>query len=147
MYIFEPVKSFYSTYIEPLSNDKIKTFQLGLSDKNIKETIYLSNEGSSVYLKNEQPEEIELIDIVDFMNRNMINKIDLLNLNLEGEEYNILERLISSNKIKDIKNIQVQFHKVSDDSMRRRTLIRDILLKTHNEKFCFEFIWEKWELK
>ena len=37
-------------------------------------------------------------------------KIDLLKINIEGGEYEVLENLIENDLIKNIDNIQIQFH-------------------------------------
>ncbi|NLO18088.1 MAG: FkbM family methyltransferase [Arcobacter butzleri] len=86
VYVFEPVNNFYKIIQEKLSsNDKIKAFNFGLSDKTEEIEISLSDDGSSVYRgKDAQKEIISLKSIKDFINENSISQIDLLKINIEG---------------------------------------------------------------
>jgi hypothetical protein len=72
--------------------------------------------------------------------------IDLMKINIEGGEYDLLERLIETNMISRIKNIQVQFHDVAPDSLSRMLAIQTSLLKTHSNIFNYKFVWDSYEL-
>ena len=61
-------------------------------------------------------EEIEIVDMQDWINRREINKIALIKINIEGGEYELLDRLIETNLIEKIEDIQVQFHEMGTDS-------------------------------
>ena len=90
--------------------------------------------------------EIEKIDIIDFINSEKIDRIDLLKLNVEGEEYNILYRLIESNNIHKINKFQIQYHSFVTGYVNKRNYINEFL-KNNNYKqiYSYEFIWEEWE--
>lgn len=149
IFIFEPIKKFYENIVERFkTNQKIKIFQIGLSNKTENKTISLNKDSSSVFEENpKHTEDIKLYDIVNFIDENNINIIDLMKINVEGSEYYILMRLIESGYITKIKHIQVQFHEFIKNSHIMRNEIRDELSKTHNESYNFDFIWEGWELK
>ena len=87
--------------------------------------------------------------ICDFLikHKNNIKKIDLLKLNIEGSEYDVLEKLLNDGKIDIIENIQVQFHTFIDNCVDRRNNIREKLKNTHIETYCYEFVWENWKKK
>lgn len=147
LYIFEPVKKYFDLIQTKFTNeDNVKVYNLGLSDSNKDLEINLLNDGSSIFIKSQNTETIKLVDIVTFMEENDINTIDLLKLNIEGSEYELLEHLIRKNKIKNIKNIQVQFHDFVDYAIDRRDRIREFLSKTHKETYCYNFVWENWTI-
>ena len=152
IHIFEPVQKFYDKIKTRFEfNDKITIHKFGLSSYNDTLEIDLEKaDGTSVFFKNEDESKNELIElknIVDFLNNSKLKTIDLLKLNIEGSEYDVLEALLKSGLIKNIKHLQVQFHKINDKSESRRNKIRELLSKTHTEIYNFEFIWEGWSIK
>jgi FkbM family methyltransferase len=73
--------------------------------------------------------------------------IDLLKLNIEGGEYEVLERLIATGWLPHIRCILVQFHEWIDDAHLRRWRIQRALRRTHHLEWDHPFVWEKWLLK
>lgn len=151
IFVFEPVPQFYNIIKRRFSNNKqVSVFDFGLSNENKKVLIDLKGDATSLYYVNEQEDqniEISLIDIVHFFNENSFQKVDLLKLNIEGSEYDILERLLDSGWINNIEHIQVQFHDFVEGAEERRSKIRERLSHTHIEKYNFDFIWEGWSKK
>lgn len=149
IFIFEPVASFYSQIeYRFLNNDKIHKYNFGLSDINRTINISLSNDASSIYGKSsDYLEEIELKSIVEFINNNNIKKIDLMKINIEGGEFDLLPSLIEQEIIKNIDNIQIQFHTFVDNAEFKRDNIRKELSKTHKLTYDYYFIWENWKRK
>lgn len=48
--------------------------------------------------------------------------------------------------IKNIKNLQIQFHNFVDSAEEKREAIRKQLSLTHKLTYDYYFIWENWEL-
>jgi len=149
IYIFEPIKEFCKIISNKIgSNPKVNLnhFGLGAEDKNI----MISNfyDSSSAY-KDFQTESIEckIKKISMFLKKERINSISLLKLNIEGMEYELMEDLIENNMLGIIENFQIQFHDFVPHCHSRRKAIRKILSKTHNENWCYDFVWESWSKK
>jgi FkbM family methyltransferase len=150
IFIFEPIKKYFDNLNEKFSTtSNIKTYNFGLSNKDFHTEIILDGDGSSIYSKEEckDKEKIFLKNILTFIDENNIKNIDLLKLNVEGEEYNILDCLIELNYVKNIKNIQVQFHKNINNFESRRLKIRKNLEESHKMTYNYEYIWENWQAK
>lgn len=148
IYIFEPIKKLYDDLkIKFKDNKNINIYNFGLSDRAKKVDISLKDDGSSVYLDSSNKESIKLESLLDFIKNNNIEKIDLFKINVEGEEFNILENLVNDNYINNVKNIQVQFHNFIEHCVERRNNIRKKLNLTHKATYNYEFIWENWELQ
>jgi FkbM family methyltransferase len=146
IFIFEPIKYYYELIVNKFSsNSNVKVYNFGLSKLNEDIKIFHSNDASSIFKESDSYEIIKSKNISDFINENSIKKIDLLKLNIEGSEYDLLERLIEDNKLHIIDNIQVQFHTFIDNCIERRNNIREKLRKTHHETYCYDFVWENWE--
>lgn len=146
--IFEPV-SMLAVEIEKRfnNNDKIKVYQYGLGGKSRKERISICAESSSIFRKSDRSEEIKIIDIAEWITNKKIKTISLMKINIEGGEYELLERLIETNLIKIVENIQVQFHNVFSDSATRMKNIQKNLEKTHLATYQYLFVWENWTRK
>lgn len=90
---------------------------------------------------------IDLKTLEDLMSEFKINNIDLLQINIEGAEYDILENWIDTKIIEKIKTIQIQFHNFQEipNYIDRRDNIRNNLLKLgFKEKFNYQWVWECW---
>jgi len=147
IYIFEPIKFLYDIIDEKFkNNDDVKVFNFGLSNKNESLKINFSNDGSSFYTKkNDNYIDCRVVSIVDFIKNESINKIDLIKINIEGDEYPVLESLIENNLIGIFTDIQVQFHDLLPNSIERREKIHKEFMKTHTITYNYEFVWENWK--
>lgn len=73
--------------------------------------------------------------------------IDLMKLNIEGDEYPVLENMLETGKTTDVRHLLVQFHLIDDESRRRYDAIAARLRKTHELVWRYPFVWERWDLK
>ena len=71
--------------------------------------------------------------------------VDLMKINIEGGEYDGLDKLVGTGLIKGIKSIQVQFHDFVPDAEKRVKDIHDKLQVTHIPTYQYEFVWENWQ--
>jgi FkbM family methyltransferase len=148
--MFEPVRELVDYLKGNYKNDSfiVRDFGLGGYDRTAPINLVGKTLDGSTFLEDISAVGVCLAfirDIVNYIMVERIDKIDLLKLNVEGLEYEILERLIDSNAIKNIKFIQVQFHNFADNSIVRRDNIRSFLSKTHEEMYNFPFVWESWQ--
>ena len=86
-----------------------------------------------------------MLDIVQFITEKGIQRIDLMKINIEGEEFNLLPRLLDSSLVQICRNLQIQFHDFVENSEILRKNMRSELEKTHHMTYDY-FIWENWEL-
>ncbi len=151
IYVFEPVSAFCEMIRQRFfGNPNIKVFNFGLGEKSEAVSIVLDNDGSSVFKKSVgiRREQIQIVSITEFMEREKIFEIDLLKLNVEGAEYGILNNILEADKhyILGIRNIQVQFHDISSDSVIQKRRIQEKLSETHHLTYEYEFVWENWKV-
>lgn len=147
VYIFEPYENYFKNIQNRfLHNRKVKVFQFGLSNKNYIAKLFIAEDGSSTFIKSANSVNIKLIDSKEFLIEYNISKIDLMKINIEGAEYDLFDRLISTGDINKIENIQVQFHDFVPDAKNRMESIQENLKKTHYLTYQYEFVWENWKL-
>ncbi len=148
IFIFEPVESFFENICDKFEgNEKISSFNVGLSDDYKNQKIYLNEDATSIHHHNENSEDIILIDFNEFIEKKKITKIDLMKINIEGGEYPLLMSIIKEMNHTRIKNILVQFHIFPEYFDSYREAIENELKKTHDLVFRYDFIWEHWRIK
>ena len=149
--LVEPVPEFYNHLVTKYENyEKIKVIHVGVStDKNeATKTLYVSSDGSSTNfnINVKSVIQIKTMPIDKILSDNNINQVDLLQINIEGDEYGLMEYMIESNTIDKFKNIQIQFHLGIDNDIERRNIIqKNLVSKGFKNKFDYPFVWESWE--
>jgi len=148
IHVFEPVKEFAENIEKRFyKNKKIIVHRCGLSNRNKIVKIALNKDGSSTLKSGRNMESVVLVRAIDFIRENNIQKIDLMKINIEGGEYDLLEDLSNEDFIKNIENIQVQFHDFVPGSLQRMRHIQEKIKKTHELTYSYEFVWENWKIK
>jgi hypothetical protein len=145
--LLESVPEFYNILVEKYKNNKkVHILNCGISDKNTTQKIYLDKDASSVYKKTDNFIDIKMITIEKLFEIFSLNKIDLIQINIEGEEYSLLENLADLKyTIQKINSIQVQFHDFIENCQNRRNNIQNLLIENNFIKiYDFPFVWECW---
>jgi hypothetical protein len=121
VYIIEPVMAFYNFMVDLFSeNEKVKILNCGVSDSNKEGSIYIAEDA--------------------------LNEVDLLQINIEGDEYLLLEHMLKTGSINKFKNVQVQFHLgVENDISRREKIQEGFILHGFKNRFNYPFVWESWQ--
>ena len=150
IYLFEPVRSFYEACNFKFAHlPKIKIFNYGLAGTDYSTEIYVSEDASSTtVLDTPSKEKIQLQNVSKIIRELNVPMIDLLKINIEGDEFDLLENLILNRDVMSkIKNIQIQYHTFANDAQKRRERINSRLLSTHECDWCYEWVWENWKIK
>jgi FkbM family methyltransferase len=146
IHTFEPIPELSKKIeLKYAKNDKVNIYSFGLSNESKKLVINWSYDGSSFNTEMINPIDCEVKSINEFIEENNITEIDLMKINIEGDEFPVLKSLIQSGNISKIKNIQVQFHSFIHNSAEMRNEIQNELVKTHKQTYNYEFVWENWE--
>ncbi|MFN4278858.1 FkbM family methyltransferase [Thermosynechococcus sp.] len=150
VFIFEPVSTFYHICQERFAgNQKITNLNYGLSDTSKVSQIYIAEDASSFYERTSKASKAvaELRDCAVVFKELAIEKVDLMKINIEGGEYDLLQKLIDSALVENIRYLQIQFHNFVENSEQKRQDLRSQLTRTHIEMWNYEFVWESWRLK
>jgi len=141
--VYEPIPDFYHECVANLSLYPIvRVFPHGVGGSARKEILKLETDRTGVFATGKEV-EVNILDVKDVIRD---RKVDLLKINIEGMEYELLERLIETGQVKQIKNIQVQFHKIGDNYQERYEKVYSELLKTHELTFDFSFVWQSFKI-
>lgn len=145
IHIFEPVPTFADNIDKRFaSNPKITIHKSGLGGESRDEQLSISADGSSMFAKGHDTVTIRIEKAGDFFRDNGIQFVDLMKINIEGGEYELLEHLIETGYIVNIRDIQVQFHEFVPGAEERMQAIQRQLEKTHHLTYQYPFVWENW---
>lgn len=144
VYVFEPIKKFADTIQKRFSkNEKISVSNCGMWLYNGRRPMFINADKSGGRTKGEM-ESTHVIDAQVIIAR---TQFDLVKINIEGDEYELLNYLISSGVIENISHIQIQFHEFVPNASAYRKHIRDLLSITHDCQWSYLFVWESWKRK
>ena len=143
--IFEPVARFARSIEARFRKNKdITVFACGLGATTRTETIYIHGASSSTHKKQAQSEQIEIVDVKKWFDDHSIEAVQLMKINIEGGEYELLERLVATGLIDKIVDIQVQFHNFTPDAPARMEQLQHAMRATHTPTYQYRFVWENW---
>jgi FkbM family methyltransferase len=86
----------------------------------------------------------QVIDISNFFDELGKEPVACLKLNIEGGEYEVLERLLETNQITRCQSLLIQFHVQPDGWELRLKDIQHRLQSTHKQEWSYPMVWEKW---
>jgi len=147
--IFEPAPAFAEKIkIRFAKNPNLHVHTCGLAGRTRTEHLSLSSDASSVFIKPDGATvPIELVDAMDWFDRNTTPRVDFMKINIEGGEYELLERLIETGLISRVIHLHIQFHDIAPESESRMKAIRSKLALTHDALFHYTFVWDGWRIK
>lgn len=145
--IFEPIPA-YSESLQRLfrENAMVQVHAAALGGSARTTSFSIASDSSSEFLSNGVSDsiEVEVKDIFSFIESLNEEYIACLKLNIEGGEYEVLERLIDMNQTSRFKSFLIQFHKQPEGWEERYNKITLRLRETHNLEWCYPMVWEKW---
>jgi len=154
IYIFEPFIDLHTSHLHSRfkNNDKVQYFRYGLSDFNGDANLARSGTeaGSISYDMNEKFPNSDSVNVRKFSevySELGSPKVDLIKINIEGEEYPLLNHILDEGLINNFKYIQIQYHDFIKDAGEKRAKIVERMRETHNCQWEFPWIWESWERK
>lgn len=141
---FEPSK-YYDKY--RIEDDRVVYYNYGLSNFNGKAKLSRMYEGGSIIdcKTNNQYDIIDIRKISDFTKH--FNSITVLNINIEGAEYECIYDLYLTNELLKIKYLYIQFHHFNNQELfNKKIFIKNLLSSTHKISWEFDDLWTKYEL-
>jgi len=153
LYLFEPEPGSVGHLQQRFAGNESVTLQavgLGGSDGSL--PFVTRGMGSTFYGVDgeDDPESVESLpirDVAAVLDELGHEQIDLMKLNIEGGEYDVLERMLEKGQTSRVHCFMIQFHEWLDGAHSRRRRIRRMLRRTHREVWNYPFVWEQWVRK
>lgn len=148
--VFEPMPRFFEQCAARFAdNDAVSVYNYGLGAKDEELQLSNSDDASSFCRSNSGGDTVsaQIRDVAEVWKECDLDFIDLVKMNIEGGEYPLLERMIETNLKDQVGNFQVQFHNFIPNATAMRNQLRTALSSTHDEEWCYAFVWENWQQK
>jgi len=148
IYAFEPSPQFYPDLEQRFTdNPKVTTLPYGLGATDATMSMQLLGLGSTVFGEAD-PEvptaDVEIRDVADVLDELGHAEIDYMKINIEGAEYDLLERLMATGWHHHVRYFLIQFHEWYGNAHLRRWRIRRRLRTTHEQVWNYPWIYELW---
>ena len=129
-------------------NEKIKLINKALSNHN--KRAYLLNESINSLITDKNSSnviKVDCIDVKDLFDGKL--NIDLIKLNVEGSEYEKIEKLINLKYLTKCKNYLIQFHHKDNKEFysRKKNIEKNFIDNKFLKIASYEYVWELWILK
>lgn len=149
LHIFEPVSAYHRALSANFrGSSKVRVHPFGLGGRSERVNMELSGDRST-HVGHEVvatgTEEVEIRAFDDWLKESAITNIDLMNVNIEGAEFELMEHLIAGGHLLKIRDLQIQFHLFAPDAVTRRARLRAALQQTHRLTYDYFFTWENWQ--
>jgi FkbM family methyltransferase len=145
IYLVEPVPEYVIKLNQLFNDSKFTVFDVAVSNRNGLIQIGVRGEESGIRAVSNSYQLVECRKASEFLGK-ICDTIDLIEINIEGSEYEVLADLIESGVIKRIRQLLVQFHRDSIEDELKRSLLRNRLSDTHKCVFEYPWVWERWDL-
>jgi FkbM family methyltransferase len=145
--IVEPVPQFvYELKRQFNNNPKVNIEESAISTSNKKINLYVKGSATSETIQvSDRQISVDCYDINYLISKYNLSKIDLIQVNIECEEYPLIMNWIETGFLKNVKYLQVQFHTFCENYEERYETIFQGLKKIGFEiNYKYDFVWESW---
>lgn len=146
VYILEPIRQYFDIMVNKFSsNSKVSLLNVGVSNEDKIGKIYLKGDATSTCFENGDSIETQFYKVETILKMWNLDVVDLLQINIEGDEYPLLENMLETGTINKFKNVQIQFHLgIKNDVERRDNIRKGLITNGFQNKFNYPFVWESW---
>jgi len=147
IHVFEPVPAFAENIRQRFAGKpNIHVHAFGVAEKTDRCMISLGHDRTSIHQSTGNTVEIQLRSAAEVLPELGLGgrTVDLMKINIEGCEFELLEHLMTTGLVKQIRDIQVQFHDFVPDASARMEAIQKRLTRTHELAWQYRFVWENW---
>lgn len=146
VYLVEPIFESWKTLAEKFEgNSKVRILQGAVGISNEEKTMYISGDSTSSNVQTGEPVVVEYRTIDRILSQWNLEEVDLLQVNIEGDEYELLQYMLDNNITDKFKTIQVQFHLgIKDATDKHKLICEGLEKKGFKVKYSYPFVWEAW---
>ena len=132
------------------ADSRVQLHPFGLAGRDRIESMAVGGPGSSVFGDPTSPAffgstEIELRDVDAVLASVGADRIDLMKINIEGGEFELLDRLHETGWLGRSGPVIIQFHEFAPDAHRARRRNRRQLAETHRCTWNYAWVYERWD--
>jgi len=145
--VFEPMPAAASAIrLRFASNPLVRVYGYALGAKNQNGLLSSAADASRLIDAGAESDSVpvEIRDIMEVWRSLGSAPVALMKINIEGAEYDLIERMAEAGMLAHVAEIQVQFHAFVPQAKERKERVAALLMKTHEQSWGYEFVWENW---
>jgi FkbM family methyltransferase len=146
--VLEPIPT-HATEIQGrfARNDRVYVIAAGLGPRDGTLEMALAGDSSSSVRESRSAPHIQvsMIGVARLFNEQRLDEVACLKLNIEGAEYDLLDAMADGGLLPRVRSLVVQFHDIGPSTEARVRRTRELLAKTHQPRFAYELVWERWD--
>lgn len=149
VHVLEPVRKFYEQiWVRLRDYPKILIWRFGVGAEYGDAEFSIKGDMTGKYANNPDKETVEIVSVDKLfdLEGEQPEMIDVLKLNIEGSEFDVVEKLIETGLINRVRNLQVQWHDVVPNAQARYNGLQKELARTHRLTFDHGWVWQSWEI-
>ncbi len=151
IHAFEPEPSSIKRFGQSVGQDaRVHLHPFGLGGRDRAEQLAIDGPASSVYVNPAATDvfgstEVQVRDVHAVLTSLAIERIDLLKVNIEGGEFELLDRLHETGWLARTGAVIVQFHEFAPNAYSGRRRNRRQLAETHACTWDYPWVYERWD--
>lgn len=146
--LVEPIPTFVEALRERFgANDRITIVAsgLGASDGSVIMTV-AGDSSSSVTASPVAPQiTVPVLGVATLFASVNLDDVACMKMNIEGAEYETLDAMRHHGLLERVRSLVVQFHDVGANTEAVMTRSREYLQRTHERRFAYDLVWERWD--
>lgn len=153
IHVFEPVEEYASSIKRRFDGREVIVYPFGIA-KNSENRIFVG-EGDATSQTGVRKDKSSLTDSVRravlFKSVSVLREafpegaqVDVLEINIEGGEYELLPVLHSAGFLESVSNVFLQFHTIGNSTEENVARVRGLLKPTHSLVWSYELRWDFW---
>lgn len=150
VHAFEPAAPFFDRMARRFDGvDALHCYPYGLGRGDATLTMALDGPASSVHERTDEPDvgeviEVEIRDVATVLDGIGLDHVDYMKINIEGGEFDLIDRLHESGWLPRTRYLLIQFHEWFEGAEQKRWKARRQLRKTHEKLWDYPWIYELW---
>jgi FkbM family methyltransferase len=150
---FEPAPSGHKRLRALLGDEpRVALHPFGLGGRDRDEQMVIAGPGTSLYAAPSGPEPlgtatVPIRDVDGVLTSLGIEELDLVKINIEGGEFELIDRLHDTGWLARTGTVLVQFHEFAPRAHRLRRRNRRQLANTHRCTWSYPWVFERWDPK
>jgi FkbM family methyltransferase len=151
IHAFEPEPSSIRRFGEAMDQEpRVTLHPVGLGGRDRQERLVVDGQASSVFVNPTTTDlfgstDVEVRDVDAVLSSLGVDRIDVVKINIEGAEFELLDRLHETGWTARTGTVIVQFHEFAPDAYRGRRRNRRQLAETHRCTWDYPWVYERWD--
>jgi FkbM family methyltransferase len=146
--VLEPIPTFAADLRRRFEhNDRVAVIAAGLGpqDDTVEMTLAANSSSSIRGPAGGDRVSVSMLGTARMFEERRLDEVACFKLNIEGGEYDVLDAMAAGDLFRRVRCFVIQFHDIGPTTAARLKHARDLLARTHERRFAYDLVWERWD--